>query len=102
MIDHLFSGMLSKSKGQILRVAAVLHVLFKLNEQKDPDNEMEGSDTDEIPVVILCDGIEEDEISLPALKAAIDFMASSIQHAAYISGRSTINKEVELAEAGKL
>jgi hypothetical protein len=42
----------------------------------------------------------EDEVSDQALKAAIDFVHTSIQHAAYIAGRSTIAKEVELAECG--
>ena len=75
--------MLSKSKGQILRVAAVLHVLFQID-----------STTAEEEV------IPEDTISLKALKAAIDFTSTSIQHAAYIAGRTVISTEVELAEAG--
>ena len=74
--------MLSKSKGQTLRVAAVMHVLFQIHK------------TEEAELIM------EDEISEDALQAAIDFVQTSIQHAAYIAGRSTISKEVEIAEAG--
>ena len=74
--------MLSKSKGQILRVAAVMHALFQIHE-------IEGSEL-----------VVEDQISDNALQAAIDFVQTCIQHAAYIAERSTISKEVEIAEAG--
>ena len=70
--------MLSKSKGQILRVAAVLHVLFQLNEDED----------------------DSLRISSEALCAAIDFVQTSIQHSAYIANRHSISEEVELAESG--
>ena len=49
--------MLSKSKGQILRTAAVLHVLFKLQKEEDDDIK---------------------EISSDAMAAAIDFIQTSI------------------------
>lgn len=55
--------MLSKSKGQILRVAAVLHVIFQVN--KDGDDTL--------------------HISTEALCAAIDFVQTSIQHTAYLA-----------------
>ena len=80
----LLIGMLSKSNGQTLRVAAVMHILFQI-QQTDPE---------QAQVVF------KDEISEKALQAAIDFVQTSIQHAAYIAGRSTISKEVEIAEAG--
>ena len=57
--------MLSKSKGQILRVAVVLHVLFHI------DTPMAA-----IPCVIGTD----------AVKASIDLVDMSIQHAAYLAG----------------
>ena len=84
---HFFNqtGMLSKSKGQILRVAAVMHTLFQLKPLHD----------DEAITYII-----DNEISLEALEAAIDFIQTSVQHAAYIAGRSTMAKEVEIAEAG--
>ena len=76
--------MLSKSKGQTLHVAAVMHILFQIQQ----------TDHEQAEVVLT------DEISEQALQAAIDFVQTSIQHAAYIAGRSTISKEVEIAEAG--
>ena len=57
--------MLSKSKGQILRVAATLHVLFHVNT----------------PLVI------PDVISTEAIKAAIDLVDVCIQHSAFLAGR---------------
>ena len=75
--------MLSKGKGQCLRIAAAMHVLFQISGE------------------ILGDNMSvEDEVSDRALKAAIEFVQTCIQHAAYIAGRSTIAKEVELAECG--
>ena len=71
--------MLSKSKGQILRTAAVLHVLFKLQKEEDDDIK---------------------EISSDAMAAAINFIQTSIQHTAYIAGKDTIVNEVEKAETG--
>ena len=64
------SGMLSKSKGQILRIAITMHVLFNWENPQD------------IP----------DEISLSSLKAAVDVC---MQHAAYLGGRRDIQEEVE-------
>ena len=66
-------GMLSKSKGQTLRVAVALHVLFNW---ENPHN---------IP----------QEISDSAIKAAINFVDVSIQHAAYLAGRGELKEEVE-------
>ena len=65
--------MLSKSKGQILRVAAVLQVLFHVD---NPHN---------IPA----------KVGEDAMKAAISFVDLCIQHAAYITGRRRIQDEVE-------
>ena len=66
-------GMLSKSKGQILRVAAVLQVLFHVD---NPHN---------IPA----------KVGEDAMKAAISFVDLCIQHAAYITGRGRVQDEVE-------
>ena len=65
--------MLSKSKGQILRVAGVLHVLFHL----DSDNK--------IPNVISED----------AIRASIDFADVCCQHAAHIAGRGDIEESIQ-------
>ena len=67
------SGMLSKCKGQILRIAVTLHVLFNW---ETPHN---------IP----------DEISDSALKAAVNFVDVCVQHAAYLGGRGDIQEEAE-------
>ena len=74
--------MLSKSKGQILRVAAVLHVLFQIHiPNLNGDHEEART--------------EPDKISDEALCAAVDFVEISTQHAAYIAGKDTIFKELE-------
>ena len=65
--------MLSKSKGQILRVSACLHVLFHI----------------ETPMNI------PDVISTEAIKAAIDMVDVCLQHAAYLAGRGSINAMIE-------
>ena len=70
--------MLSKSKRQILRLAAVLHVLFQVKENTD----------------------QSDMITDKALAAAIDFIQTSVQRTAYIAGRDIISKELEKAEEG--
>ena len=71
-------GMLSKGKGQILRLAAVLQVLFQVKENID----------------------QSDMITDEALAAAIDFIQTSVQHTAYIAGRDIISKELEKVEEG--
>ena len=65
--------MLSKSKGQILRVAAVMQVLFHCENPHNIPNDI----TDE------------------ALKASINFVEVCIQHAAYLAGRPEIEEAVE-------
>ena len=64
--------MLSKSKGLILRVAGVLHVLFCLGSTKD------------FPT----------KISDSTLEAAINFVEVCCQHAAFIAGRREIEEEI--------
>ena len=65
--------MLSKSRGQILRVAAVMHVLFHF---ETPLN---------IPHIISED----------ALKAAQNFVDVCNQYAAYLAGRGEISTAIE-------
>jgi pyruvate/oxaloacetate carboxyltransferase len=74
--------MLSKSRGQILRVAATLHVLFHMDTPSDIPN----------------------EISEDALKAAVDFVDVCTQHVAHIAGRGLISeavKELQDVQKGK-
>ena len=65
--------MLSKSKGQILRVAAVMHTLFHW----------------ETPLAI------PQSISEAAIKAAVSFVELCLQHACYLGGRGDITEEIE-------
>jgi len=72
--------MLSKSKGQILRVAATMHVLFHMDEPLD------------IPLVI----------SEGAIKASENFVEMCLQNAAYLAGRGDIKEAVGDIQRGKL
>ncbi len=74
--------MLSKSKGQILRVAATFHVLFTL---KDPA-ELEISS----------------EISEEAIAAAIKFIQLCCQQTAHMAGRGDIKEEIGTIKASML
>ena len=65
--------MLSKSKGQILRVAATMHVLFHWEKPHDISTIIDDT----------------------AVSAAIDFVDLCIQHAAFITGRKTVQEEIE-------
>ena len=75
-----YAGMLSKSKGQILRVAATLHVLFHIDTPLA------------IPSVIGED----------AMKAAIDFVDVCIQQAAFLAGRGNVQEAIEELAKGLL
>ena len=66
-------GMLSKSKGQIIRVAATLHVLFNI----------------ETPLAIPT------VISDAVIKAAINLVDVCIQHAAFLAGRGDVDETVQ-------
>ena len=70
--------MINKSVGQILRVSMAMHILFHTDLEKPPSN----------------------TVSQPAIKAAIDFVETCCQHAAYIAGRRDIAEEVVLVETG--
>ena len=73
--------MLSKSRGHVLRTAAILHVLFCY-----------GNDTLDIP----------DVVSESAIRAATDFIKTSCQQIAYIAGRGLLADEIEKYKSGKL
>ena len=70
--------MLSKSKGLILRVAAVMHVAFHLRNPHDIPN----------------------EICSEALEAAHDFVDMCCQHAAFMAGRKEIPEEIKQLQIG--
>ena len=65
--------MLAKSKGQVLRLAVVFHVLFGWENPQ---------------------AISED-VSDVALQAAITFVNVCMQHAAFLAGRGKIVEEIE-------
>ena len=66
-------GLLSKSKGQIIRIAATLHVVFNI----------------ETPLAIPT------VISDAAIKAAINLVNVCIQHAAFLAGRGDVEETVK-------
>ena len=81
LLAHL--GMLSKSRGHVLRLAAVLHILFSFfTSDANPS-------AGDIPEVI------DDIISEAAVQAAIDFTQLSCQQTAYIAGRGMLEEEVQ-------
>ena len=73
--------MLSKSRGLVLRVATVVHLLFSVHKESE-----------DIP----------DAISTEALNAAIDFVQVASQQTAYMVGRGKIEEEVQKFQNGLL
>jgi len=84
--------MLGKAKGQILRVAASLEMLFC-------DTEEPGSTEDDISVQQV--ETLPTTISSKSLKAAINFIDVCCQHTAYVTGRQTIENEVKKYQQSK-
>ena len=70
--------MASKAKGQVLRLSALMHLLFEGGPGVDENKEKD------IGLIIGED----------AIKAAIDFVNVCIQQAAYIAGRGDIEEEI--------
>ena len=88
--DH--AGLLSKSRGQVLRVAAVFHILFKLNISDNPNQQESDNSQDK-------DEAEQEEdneiiISTSAMKAAVNFVRLSCQQTCFIAGKKNIEEEV--------
>lgn len=71
--------MLSKAKGQVLRVAAALNVIF--NDSCDEDEQISVS------------GVSS-TISNESIVAAQNFVDLCCQHAAYIAGRGKVEDEI--------
>ena len=69
--------MLSKAKGQILRVSASLSLLFSMRIDEPTIHK---------PAVT--------HVSEDILKAAINFVDVCCQHTAFIAGRGTISEEI--------
>ena len=72
--------MLSKAKGQVLRVAAALHVLAGDGEDEDGNITVA-----EVPEVICRE----------AIIAAQNFVQTCCQHAAFVAGRGKIEDKVD-------
>ena len=72
--------MLSKSKGQILRVAAAFHILFNVGTPEEIT----------------------DEISDEAIAASINFVGLCCQQTAFMAGRGQIEEEIQIIKASML
>lgn len=72
--------MLSKSRGHVLLLAAVLHMLFSI---ESPDEDL------------------DKEISEEAIKAAVNIVQVACQQTAFIAGKGTLTEEMEKYKTGK-
>lgn len=70
--------MLSKSKGQVLRVAACLHTLFQLGKEE---------------LVSLT-------ITEEAVMSAIEFVRVCCQQTAFMAGRGDIKEDIKIMKEG--
>lgn len=70
--------MLSKTKGQVLRLSTVLHLLFHYNVEES------------LPY----------EISEAAIKAAIDFVKVSCEQTAIIAGKGSVDDVIKKCQSG--
>ena len=100
--------MLGKAKGQILRVAACLEMLFCDSEEDSENTDEESESADEESESIEDDNISIQQvetlpttISSESLKAAINFVEVCCQHTAYVTGRKTIESEVKKYQQSK-
>lgn len=88
--------MLSKSKGQILRVAASFHVLFQMGDSAIPEDAASPITEDAASPITVDDG---DTISDRAIEAAIGFVNLCCQQTAYMAGRGNINEDLKIIKA---
>ena len=95
----LWPGLLSKSRGQVLRVAAVLHILFKLKNFDNPDLE----ENDELQDKDEAEQEKDDEITIStsAMKAAVNFVILSCQQTCLIAGKKKIEEVICLTAKSK-
>lgn len=77
-----YTGMLSKSRGQVLRIATIFHVLFCIDNEDD----------------FTC----ASEVSERAVKAAVNFVQTACQQTAFIVGKGLIQEEVQAYKIGML
>ena len=74
--------MLSKSKGQLLRVTGCLHCLFPVD-----DVNLTGESPDEFQI--------QSVVTDAAMRAAINFVNTCMNHTLYLCGRDKIGEEVD-------
>lgn len=89
IILSVSSGILSKSKGQVLRVAACRHILF-CEVDGDDDKDVGVPSIESIPSII----------SKEAIVAAENFVVTCCQHAAFMAGRGKIEEELSKLATG--
>ena len=82
----LFVGLLSKSKGLILRMTGCLHCLFQLDSFNDA---FSSGESDVEPSTVVTDS---------AVKAAVNFVATCINHTLYLCGRNSSAEEVRMLQ----
>ena len=82
----LFVGLLSKSKGLILRMTGCLHCLFQLDSFNDA---FSSGESDFEPSTVVRDS---------AVKAAVNFVATCINHTLYLCGRNSSAEEVRMLQ----
>ena len=82
----LFVGLLSKSKGLILRMTGCLHCLFQLDSFNDA---FSSGESDFEPSAVVTDS---------AVKAAVNFVATCINHTLYLCGRNSSAEEVRMLQ----
>ena len=73
--------MLGKSKGQVLRIGAALHVLFGMFSMQPDEGGQEAQHSDDI--------LEN------AIVAAINFTDLCLQQTAFMAGRGDIREDIE-------
>ena len=79
MATHTYcTGMLSKSKGQVLHLSTVLHLLFHYEKE------------DQLP----------DIVSEAVIKAAINFVQIACQQTAVITSKGTLDEFVKKCQSG--
>ena len=72
--------MLSKSRGQVLRIATILHMLFSIDDE---------------------DQLLSPDVSDTAVKAAVNFVQVAYQQTAFVAGKGLIEEEVQGFKSGK-
>lgn len=87
----MFTGMLSKSRGLVVRLSAVLHVLFSAFADGESVDTEHDNVTEHDSVT---DHDSSTVVSERAVEAAIDFIKLSCQQTIFCAGRSLLEEEL--------